>query len=104
MQSRLEVSIKTQKICLYSVTGLIDLLKDRIRKRDEESRRRRAADARLVNAVTARPAKTVYRVIQCQDSELTNLVSTLSDGWEFVQLVSFHSVPSFVYFLIQKPI
>jgi len=75
----------------YSVTGLIDLLKDRIRKRDEESRRRRAADARLVNAVTARPAKTVYRVIQCQDSELTNLVSTLSDGWEFVQLVTIGS-------------
>ena len=98
------MKLHSENRSLCSVTGLIDLLKDRIRKRDEESRRRRAADARLVSAVTARPAKTVYRVIQCQDSELTNLVSTLSDGWEFVQLVSFHSVPSFVYFLIQKPI
>jgi len=72
----------------YNVTGLIDLVKDRIRRRDEEARR----DARLRANANQRPAKTVYRVIQCQDSELTNLVSTLSDGWEFVQLVSIGSL------------
>jgi len=75
----------------YNVTGLIDQVKDRIRKRDDEAARRRAIDARLASA-SQRPAKTVYRVIQCQSTELTNLVSTLSDGWEFVQLVSIGSL------------
>jgi len=75
----------------YNVTGLIDLVKERIRKRDEEAARRRAIDARLACA-SQRPAKTVYRVIQCQSTELTNLMSTLSDGWEFVQLVSIGSL------------
>jgi len=72
----------------YNITGLIDLVKERIRRRDEEARR----DARLRANANQRPAKTVYRVIQCQDTELTNLVSTLSDGWEFVQLVSIGSL------------
>lgn len=75
----------------YNVTGLIDQVKERIRKRDDEAARRRAIDARLASA-SQRPAKTVYRVIQCQSTELTNLVSTLSDGWEFVQLVSIGSL------------
>ncbi|XP_055709813.1 BTB/POZ domain-containing protein KCTD5 [Phlebotomus papatasi] len=57
----------------YNVTHLITLLRESISSRD------------------TRPAldkKKVYRVLQCQENELTQLVSTMSDGWRFEQLVN----------------
>jgi len=32
--------------------------------------------------------KRVYRVIQCHEEELTQMVSTMSDGWKFEQLIN----------------
>jgi len=30
--------------------------------------------------------KNVYRVLQCSEEELTQMVSTMSDGWNFEQV------------------
>jgi len=34
--------------------------------------------------------KTIFffQVLQCHEDELTNLVSTMSDGWKFEQLIN----------------
>lgn len=57
----------------YNVTHLIGLLKDSIARREQ----RPTADK-----------KRVYRVLQCQENELTQMVSTMSDGWRFEQLIN----------------
>ncbi|XP_023672283.2 BTB/POZ domain-containing protein KCTD5-like [Paramormyrops kingsleyae] len=61
----------------YNITALIKLIKDRIRERDT-----RHLQVSM---------KHVYRVLQCQEEELTQMVSTMSDGWKFEQLVSLGS-------------
>ncbi|XP_078521066.1 BTB/POZ domain-containing protein KCTD5 isoform X1 [Lissotriton helveticus] len=61
----------------YNITSLIKLVKDRIRERDCKT--------------SQVPVKHVYRVLQCQEEELTQMVSTMSDGWKFEQLVSIGS-------------
>ncbi|KAK9496696.1 hypothetical protein O3M35_006967 [Rhynocoris fuscipes] len=61
----------------YNITDLIRLVKDRIIQRD------------------TRPLKDnkkhVYRVLQCHEDELTQMVSTMSDGWKFEQLINIGS-------------
>jgi hypothetical protein len=61
----------------YNITELIQLIRDKIRLRDElpqkESR------------------KQVYRVLQCHEDELTQMVSTMSDGWKFEQVVTYEN-------------
>ncbi|ODN01855.1 BTB/POZ domain-containing protein KCTD5 [Orchesella cincta] len=61
----------------YNVTDLIKLVKERIHRRDS----RAPNDNR----------KHVYRVLQCHEDELTQMVSTMSDGWKFEQLVNIGS-------------
>ncbi|XP_017895853.1 PREDICTED: BTB/POZ domain-containing protein KCTD5 isoform X2 [Capra hircus] len=61
----------------YNITSLIKLVKDKIRERDSKA--------------SQAPVKHVYRVLQCQEEELTQMVSTMSDGWKFEQLVSIGS-------------
>ncbi|XP_078741993.1 LOW QUALITY PROTEIN: BTB/POZ domain-containing protein KCTD5-like [Lampetra fluviatilis] len=61
----------------YNITSLIRLVKERVRDRDTRSAQ---------GAV-----KHVYRVLQCQEEELTQMVSTMSDGWKFEQLISIGS-------------
>lgn len=58
----------------YNITGLIKLVKDRISSREQTKE-------------DGHNRKNVYRVLQCHESELTNLVSTMSDGWKFEQLI-----------------
>lgn len=33
----------------------------------------------------------MYRVLQCQENEVTQMVSTMSDGWRFEQLINIGS-------------
>ncbi|KAK2855432.1 hypothetical protein Q7C36_007301 [Tachysurus vachellii] len=56
----------------YNIASLIKVIKDRIRERD----------AKTLHT----PVKHVYRVLQCQEEELTQMVSTMSDGWKFEQV------------------
>ncbi|KAG8235956.1 hypothetical protein J437_LFUL016278, partial [Ladona fulva] len=55
----------------YNITELIRLVKDRICQRDSTSFKE--------------SKKHVYRVLQCHEDELTQMVSTMSDGWKFEQ-------------------
>nr|XP_013052298.1 BTB/POZ domain-containing protein KCTD5 isoform X3 [Anser cygnoides] len=57
----------------YNITSLIKLVKDKIRERDSK--------------ISQVPVKHVYRVLQCQEEELTQMVSTMSDGWKFEQAI-----------------
>lgn len=61
----------------YNIALLVRLVKERIR--DNENR------------TSQGPVKHVYRVLQCQEEELTQMVSTMSDGWKFEQLISIGS-------------
>ncbi|VDN57496.1 unnamed protein product [Dracunculus medinensis] len=44
---------------------------------------------RLAEMVTKKTKQTkhVYRVLQCHEEELTNVISAMSDGWKFEQLI-----------------
>ncbi|PVD37970.1 hypothetical protein C0Q70_00572 [Pomacea canaliculata] len=61
----------------YNITELIKLVKDRIKERDAKQNQTYM--------------KNVYRVLQCSEEELTQMVSTMSDGWKFEQLVNIGS-------------
>nr|XP_051698325.1 BTB/POZ domain-containing protein KCTD17 isoform X1 [Oryctolagus cuniculus] len=61
----------------YNIGPLVRIIKDRMEEKDY--------------AVTQVPPKHVYRVLQCQEEELTQMVSTMSDGWRFEQLVNIGS-------------
>uniref|UniRef100_UPI00358F51AA BTB/POZ domain-containing protein KCTD5-like n=1 Tax=Myxine glutinosa TaxID=7769 RepID=UPI00358F51AA len=61
----------------YNIYSLVSLVKERIRQR---------AAAQFRHSI-----KHVYRVLQCREEELTQMVSTMSDGWKFEQLVAIGS-------------
>ncbi|XP_046351943.1 BTB/POZ domain-containing protein KCTD5-like [Haliotis rubra] len=61
----------------YNITDLIKLAKDKIRERDAKQNQTYM--------------KNVYRVLQCSEEELTQMVSTMSDGWKFEQLINIGS-------------
>ncbi|XP_035195714.1 BTB/POZ domain-containing protein KCTD17 isoform X3 [Oxyura jamaicensis] len=65
----------------YNIGPLIRIIKDRLEAKDY--------------TVTQVPPKHVYRVLQCQEEELTQMVSTMSDGWRFEQLVNIGSSYSY---------
>ena len=56
----------------YNISDLIQLIRDRIRVRD--------------TVPLKESKKQVYRVLQCHEDELTQMVSTMSDGWKFEQV------------------
>lgn len=61
----------------YNITELIKLVRERIQQRN--------------NKMIRDSKKHVYRVLQCHEDELTHLVSTMSDGWKFEQLINIGS-------------
>lgn len=60
----------------YNITELIKLVKERIFHRE-------------ISGHCKELKKRVYRVIQCHEDELTQMLSTLSDGWKFEQVSDF---------------
>jgi len=62
----------------YNITELIKLLKQRIADKNN-------------NKKVDNSRKHVYRVLQCHEDEVTHVVSTLSDGWKFEQLINIGS-------------
>jgi len=57
----------------YNIQELINLVKERIKERDEQRK-------------SLRNLKRVYRVIQFKETEITQMMSTMSDGWKFEQV------------------
>ncbi|XP_065207819.1 BTB/POZ domain-containing protein KCTD5 [Planococcus citri] len=62
----------------YNITELIKLIKERIYHRE-------------ISGPCKELKKRVYRVLQCHEDELTQMLSTLSDGWKFEQLINIGS-------------
>jgi BTB/POZ domain-containing protein KCTD2/5/17 len=60
----------------YNISELIQLVRERIQVRDNPPKK----DSK----------KQVYRVLQCHEDELTQMVSTMSDGWKFEQVILLH--------------
>ncbi|EDV27711.1 uncharacterized protein TRIADDRAFT_20754 [Trichoplax adhaerens] len=60
----------------FNMENLVQLTQRRIEARDSKAKK---------------PSNHVYRVIQCQEAELTHLVSTMSDGWRFEQVINLGS-------------
>jgi hypothetical protein len=58
----------------YNIQELINLVKERIREREANKE--------------AKNVKRVYRVIQFKEAEITQMMSTMSDGWKFEQIVN----------------
>lgn len=67
----------------YNVKNLILLIKERIKKRDQG----RGGGGGLGFGSNGEGQQNVYRILECFERELTNMVSTLSDGWKFEQLI-----------------
>lgn len=89
----------------YNITSLIKLIKDKIRERDCKTSQvwvfiliNLFVPFFFINVENCYfsfcgcysgpqiPVKHVYRVLQCQEEELTQMVSTMSDGWKFEQV------------------
>jgi len=58
----------------FNISAMIKVLKERIHNRD-------------ISFGSSR-GKHVYRVLQCHEDELTQMISTMSDGWKFEQLIN----------------
>ncbi|KAA0203776.1 hypothetical protein HAZT_HAZT004272 [Hyalella azteca] len=67
----------------FNVAEAIRLVRERIRVRDNEKQQRPAGKQHM------------YRVLQCHENELTQLISTMSDGWDFEQVINIGSQYSY---------
>jgi hypothetical protein len=63
----------------YNMNTLIGIVKERIRERDQ-----RKLDDDSTN--------NIYRVLQCKEKEITQFMSSLTDGWKFEQLIGHSSI------------
>ncbi|XP_053577196.1 BTB/POZ domain-containing protein KCTD17 isoform X2 [Bombina bombina] len=61
----------------YNITSLVKIIQDKMEGEDGANQ------------------KHVYRVLQCQEAELAQMVSTMSDSWKFEQLVNVGSAYTF---------
>lgn len=54
----------------FNMVELVKMIKEKMAGRDREDK------------------KHVYRVLQCHEDELTQMISTLTDGWKFEQVIN----------------
>lgn len=59
----------------YGITDLSKLARQKITERDNINK-------------AIKDQKSVYRVLQCDENDVTNTISNLSDGWKFEQMIT----------------
>jgi len=75
IESNLQEEGVLEEAEFYNIQDLIHLVKDRIKERNEHRQ-------------SQQNAKRVYRVIQFKEPEITQMMSSMSDGWRFEQIVN----------------
>jgi BTB/POZ domain-containing protein KCTD2/5/17 len=82
----------------YNIQDLINLVKERIKERDEIKNSQVISSQEYLKEknlytylfflflLLKHNVKRVYRVIQFKETEITQMMSTMSDGWKFEQV------------------
>lgn len=74
----------------YNITGIIDKIKSRQKEREDNLNNVKHFDILSLSVFYGyfqTAVRSVYRVLQCSEEELTRTISSMSDGWKFEQVI-----------------